>query len=658
VSEAASTDRQSATVAALGRGQRRPVRPGEVRHLRRVDDPALSPDGRRVAFVLLEAVPGEVRLRRRIWLCETAGDQEPVPLGQVVQGIHLQLEQSCPRWSPDGRLLAFLARPLGGEGRAQIYLAEADGGEVRQLTTLPGGASELQWAPDSKRLACLSPDGEEPARDPRVAGAERYTRLWSIHIDEGLPRPVTPDNVSVWEYCWSPDGRRFALYYSDEPELTAWYRGQIGLVDAAGGAVRRLTQLQHQASALTWSPDSRRIAYVSGEWSDVIHGSGDLYVLALDGGEPRNLTPGIDCSPAWCCWFPDGRRLLYTAWSGLTQQIAILDEISGERVIVEADCVMHTAWPRLAISSDLRRFVVQRSSQVHPSDLYFGELRDEKKARPSVHWRRLTRLNPLAEETWLLPSSERISYESVDGWRIEALFTPPAVPRGTGAPPLVVYVHGGPTWAFLDDFAWEWSLALSTAGYALLRPNIRGSVGRGVAFADAVVGDMGGKDFQDILAGVDALIARGLVDGERLAIVGWSYGGFLAAWAITQTTRFKAAVVGAGLTDWHGFHAQSNIPDFDLRFLQADPLEQPEVYRERSPITYAARITTPTLILHGEEDECVPLNQAWALYRALRRRRVPVELVTYPRENHVLLELPHQRDCEERLLRWLDRYLW
>ena len=218
-------------------------------------------------------------------------------------------------------------------------------------------------------------------------------------------------------------------------------------------------------------------------------------------------------------------------------------------------------------------------------------------------------------------------------------------------------MHGGPSWAWLDDIGSTWTQTLASAGYAVLRANIRGSWGRGVAFADAAMYDMGGKDLQDLLDGVDYLVKRGLVDGNRVAIGGGSYGGFMSAWAITQTTCFKAAIMSAGVSDFHSFHAQSRISDWDMRFLGGNPLEHPELYRERSAITYAARVQTPTLILHGEEDHDVPINQSHAFYRALRERNVPVEFVIYPREGHGLVEREHRKDCEERILYWLERYL-
>lgn len=226
----------------------------------------------------------------------------------------------------------------------------------------------------------------------------------------------------------------------------------------------------------------------------------------------------------------------------------------------------------------------------------------------------MTHLNPLVEQTTAILPTQRTRYESVDGWQIDALFTPPLNYTGEGLPPLFVNVHGGPPGA--------WS-----------------------------------KDFQDILAGIDYLANQGLIDGNRIAIGGWSNGGYLSAWAITQTTRFRAAIMGAGISDWHNMHAQTNIANADILLLQADPLDNPEIYRQHSPLTYANRVTTPTLILHGENDPAVPVAQAYAFYRALRERNVPVEFVVYPREGHGLSERKHFVDNEERVLRWLKQYI-
>ncbi len=473
--------------------------------------------------------------------------------------------------------------------------------------------------------------------------------------ESDTPEPVTPPDVTIWEYAWSPQSDRLAVFYSAGPDETHYYLGQLGIVAADGGAVRQLGHLTRQAAALAWSPDGTRIGYVSGEWSDRGIVGGDVYVISAEGGKPKNLTPDIRISPSWLRWLPDGKTLLYAAWEGVTHQIGLLDEASGKMTPLQRDFVIGDfSWPRMSASADATRIAVTHSvSGEHHFDVFAGDVEGKR-----LTWRRLTRLNPIAEETIAVAPTERITYTGADGWEIEALYSPPLTPPEKGKPPLALLVHGGPSSGWINNWTGGYLVQLlASAGYAVLRPNPRGSMGYGVAFADAVLGDMGGKDFEDLLAGVDEVARRGLADGERVAILGWSYGGFMVAWAVSQTTRFKAAMMGAGVSDYHSFHAQTNIPDWDMRFLMADPLENPDAYRARSAITFAKNVTTPTLILHGEKDVCVPVNQAYGFHAALRERNVPVELVVYPREGHGVQEREHVQDMEERILRWLKTYL-
>ncbi|HET9111869.1 MAG TPA: S9 family peptidase [Ktedonobacterales bacterium] len=636
--------------------QRQPMTSEMMASLRHPLDPALSPDGKRVSFTLAEWAPGQQRRRTSVWVVETDKDAEQE--ARVI--VSSAKNDSHARWSPDGAWLAFLSdrEEQGGFNKQQVYVMPARGGDARRVCAMPNGVSDFAWSPDSRRLAFTTLEGPEPSTDPIVVTPGRHTRLWTVPLTGGQPAPVTPANQTVWDYVWSPDGASFALYYGAGPDETDWYRGQVGVVSSGGGAIRQLTRLTRQASALTWSPDSQRVAYVSGEWSD--HGlvGGDVFVVPAAGGEARNLTPGVMFSPGWTQWTPDGRSLLYCGWDGVGAQIGMLDEESGALITLEREVINgERGWPRLSASADGRAFAMLSSSAEHPTEVYYGALTGSAEAPDGIAWTRLTRLNPLAEETWAHVPSQLLTYAGADGWEIQALYTPPLRHEGAGAPPMILIVHGGPTSAHVDDFGGWINQALVSAGFATLRPNPRGSIGRGVAFADAVLGDMGGKDFEDLMRGVDEAVARGLADPDRLAIAGWSYGGFMTAWGVTQTARFKAAMMGAGVSDYHSFHAQTNIQDWDERFLKATPNEQPEVYRQRSAITFMSRVTTPTLIIHGEKDPCVPVNQAYAFYHGLREQGVPTELVVYPREGHGFVERDHITDWVGRMVRWMTTYL-
>ena len=628
-----------------------------LRQARMPDDENLCPDGSRVAFVVRDWAADQPKPVARIWMAPLdGGDATAITAGPG--------NDTHPRWSPDGQQLAFLSTRDGDKdgGKAQIYLTPADGETPRRLCTLPNGVESFAWSPDGTRIALLTWEGAEPTQDPKVIAPDRHRRLWTVAVTSDQPSPVTPDNLTIWEYAWSPDGQQFAVYYSAGPGETDWYRGQVGVVPAAGGAVRRLTELTRQAAALAWSPDGGRIAYISGEWSDRGLVGGEVFVIPVVGGEARNLTPGVEFSPSWVRWFPDGRRLLYTGWDGVGHTVGLLNAEDGALTTLSRDVIIGGGgWPRLATSPDLRTLATHSSDRLHPPEVWAGALTDDG-ANMRIEWRQLTHLNRLTRETLQLAPAEVISWESADGWRIEGLFTRPTAARRGDPPPLVVMVHGGPSAAWQQDWRGGvmWAQLCASAGFAVLQPNIRGGMGRGVAFADAVLGDPGGKDFQDILSGIDSLVTHGQVDGERVGILGWSYGGFMTAWAVSQTgatRRFKAAMMGAGVCDYHSFHAQTNIPDWDMRILAADPLKQPEAYRARSALTFAGTITTPTLILHGEQDPCVPVNQAYAFHRALLERAVPTELVVYPREGHGLMERDHVRDMDERIVRWFEMYL-
>jgi dipeptidyl aminopeptidase/acylaminoacyl peptidase len=615
-------------------------------------EPQISPDGQLVAFTVSGWLVDQPRAHTRIWVVPTAGG-EARPFSNGQRG------DSEPHWSPDGQQLAFLSRREDDGDKTQVYVMPREGGTARRICKMPNGVADLAWSPDGTRLAFVSEDEPPPGSDPIVVGPERHRRLWIVRVDDGVPVPVTPADVTVWHHVWSPDGRRFALYVADVPGETGWYTGQLGIVAADGGAVRQIGQLSGQADALAWSPDSHTLAYIAGDWSDRGLVGGDLWAVDVDGGQHRNLTPGTELSISFVAWSPDGRSLLGVARDRVWDLVFTLDAAGGEPHPLARETVLGTSWwPKIHLASDGRRFVALRQDLTTPPEIWHGEVRPAD-AREALTWRRLTRLNPLPEETWHLSPTEVISYAGADGWRIDALLTLPAEATRGAPPPLILLAHGGPSGTNRAQWGggWTWPQQWAAAGFAVLQPNFRGSLGRGTAFADAILGDMGGKDLQDLLLGVDHLARTGQIDAARVGIMGWSYGGFTTAWAVTQTERFKAAVMGAGICDFHSFHAQSNIPDWDERFLRARPAEQPDVYRERSAITHIAHARTPTLIVHGEKDLCVPVNQAYAFHRGLREQGIASELVVYPREGHGFLERDHLRDLSERMLAWFQRYL-
>lgn len=639
--------------------QRQEVTPKTVYSVRTTSNVVISPNGKQIAYLVGEWLPDQEKSRNRLWIADNPdGNAQPLTRGTR--------RDNAPSWSPDGRYLAFASKidHENSTSQFQLYTIDLQTGEERQMCTVPNDVGQVSWSPDGQRIAFCTLEGDKPQQDPYIQNTdqERHLRLWTIRSDSDRPEAVTPDGFTIWQYAWSPDSQQFALYYATGPKESDWYRGQIGLVAASGGAIHQVNQLKRQAFALTWSPDSMRLAYISGEWSDPDRGGGDIFIHSFADGQTHNVTPDINWSPTWLKWYPDGQHILCAGWKDITTRIAILNEATGEIITITDDFLIGDRhWPHLSTTADMQHIAATHSEQ-HPHDVWSGDLSIGAGQPPSLTWHRISRLNPIAEETLDLTSPEHISYDSIDGLSIHALISWPKKQDNDTLPPLIVHVHGGPSDCWQNDWGGYFSQNLVAAGFAVLHPNIRGSMGGGVAFADAVVGDMGGKDFQDILAGVDYLVERKLVDSTRIGIMGWSYGGFMTSWAVTQTHRFKAAVMGAGICDFHSFHAQTNIQDWDMRYLgkinePINPHTHPATYRERSSITYASNVTTPTLIVHGERDACVPISQAYAFYRSLCEQNIPTEMVSYPREGHGPQERAHILDYMQRTRKWFQRYL-
>ncbi|MGH2346542.1 MAG: prolyl oligopeptidase family serine peptidase, partial [Chloroflexota bacterium] len=401
--------------------------------------------------------------------------------------------------------------------------------------------------------------------------------------------------------------------------------------------VRTIHATRRQLAQPSLSPDGTTAAVLSCTWSDRgLHG-GDLLLVAIDAGTTRNLTEGRAISVSWAEWEPKGLSLLACGYEQ--------GEIAFWRIGVDGS--LHTLrrasgtirgrhQPRFSRAGAL--VGVLRQDAERPTDLWVAKI-DEQGLD---EWRQITHLHPQVQD-WAHPTCTGVTWRAVDGRSIQGwLVRPPlAADVAAGAPlPMVVMVHGGPAWLYTSAMVWhEWVGLHAARGMAVFLPNPRGSLGWGTAFTEANLGDMGGADFGDIMAGIDHLVAQGVADPDRLAIGGWSYGGFMAAWAVTQTDRFKAAMMGAGICDWRSFHGVSRLHAWDAAFhgtadKDADPYDPDGPYVRFSPITYVDRVRTPTLILHGERDEDVPIGQGLQFYRALRDRGVPVSMTVYPRAGH------------------------
>jgi dipeptidyl aminopeptidase/acylaminoacyl peptidase len=606
--------------------------------------PSFTPAGDRIAFVAEASysLPGK-GTEAHIWIVPADGSG---PAERLAAG-------SMPQWSPAGGVLAYLSDE--GRPKVQTLQLRGGGGQIVACTGVGGSVEAYAWSADGTRLLALAADvgadragsdsatvtGGEAGDDPKVVRPRtHWRRLWEIDAASGEAHVASPDGLNVWEFAWH--GGDIAALVSEDPSENGWYDASI--VRISDGQVETLHVPELQAGAVTLEPASGAIAFVEALASDRGFLYGPVTVIERDGTR-HDLDPQFDVTHVeW----RDPSTLICTGLEYQDAAIGVL-RLNGSGVHVSAPAEIGGGHlPAFALSPDGTTVAAGFASWTKAPELCTIVL-DAAEPR----WESLTTMNAGVEFT--APDCEVVRWNAPDGVEIEGLLMTPA---GVEGPlPLLVNVHGGPTGAHTWRYPRFREMWATDAGYAMFLPNPRGSTGRGGEFMQMNLGDMGGGDLADILAGVDGLVERGIADGERVGIFGVSYGGFIAAWAVTQTDRFKASMAGAACTNWISFHNTSNIARFDENFLLADPYDPSGDYVNRSPVLQIRGTTTPVLVIHGELDLCVPLSQGQELHHALVGEGVESELVIYPREGHGWTEREHQLDSARRMRDWFDRHL-
>ena len=613
-----------------------PLSPARTLERYAISDLRFSPDGSHLAFTVAEPVKSAAR-KTNIWVVDVAAKHAE----RFTTGAK---SDTSPRWSPDGRTLAFLSNR--DEGGTQIFLMPSTGGEASKLTTGKHAIQAFEWSPDGKRMAFLArvPKNDEQEKkekdkdDARVVGdpSERV-QAWIVDVTSHAIRQLTHDPITVRSIQWHPAGDRLVAVVKDPPESERW-SDRIVSIGASDGALSVLMVPKGPIGPALISPDGQTLAWTGSR----VDGpdAHDLFIAPSAGGTGKNLTAAsLDRPVGQLTWRPDG-SLMAVVTEGFS---SVLASVSADGKVVRTTLpVLPSA---LAVSSTGTVAVVAQTATRLP-EVYLSSSATEVDRVTDFH-------GAWAGTSIQVP--RLFKYKSFDGTEIEAALLTPADATPARKLPLVVLVHGGPTGRWASGFE-PWGQLLVARGFAVLYPNIRGSVGYGHRFIESNRADWGGGDFKDVMAGVDALIAQGVADPDRLGIGGWSYGGYMAAWAITQTDRFKASVSGACMSDLASEFGTESDASGDEWFY-GTPYEHQADFIKSSPITFIKRAKTPTLILQGEADTTDPIGQSQQLYRGLRYGGVPVQFVVYPREPHGLREEKHQVDMLGRMVGWFEQYL-
>ena len=637
---------------ALCAGQTIPQLLSTVSGTTQYRETSVSPDGRYVAWTVnLRNADNTQSRNSEIYLLDLSKQGAAAQKISAAKTLHAEHGVA---WSADSKQFAFLS-DVEKTGQLELYV-QSPGGPARKLTSLTGFLDSPRWSPDGKKIALLFTENAPRAAGP-LEPSTKESGVIEEHIYEqritlvdpatGKSNQLTPADTYVYEFDWSPDSARLAYTAAQGSGDNNWWIARLYTISVSSAEVHPVYKSLMQLANPRFSPDGKEIAFIGGIMSDESSPGGDIFAIPASGGvDPHNLTPNRKGSPAWLRWLPAGKILFNETVDGGTA-IATLDPSTrvaetiwtGDETLRGSDDVVST-------SSDGKIIASIRSSWSLAPEVWAG---------PTGEWAQRTHANDALKPLW--GKTEKLHWRSdeynVEGWLMYPVNYDPAKKY-----PMVVSVHGGPAAAKKPAWpgAFDMSL-LSSQGYFVFFPNPRGSFGSGETFTKANVKDFGQGDLRDILLGVDDIIRTLPVDPNRLGIAGWSYGGYMTMWAITQTHRFHAAVAGAGIANWQSYYGQNLIDQWMIPYFGSTAYNQPQVYARSSPINFIRNVSTPTLIAVGDSDAECPAPQSYEYWHALKTLGVKTQLVVYPNEGHAIRKPEHIQDLLDRTINWFNANL-
>jgi len=565
-------------------------------------------------------------------------------------------------------MITFIStRGTGEAARPQIYLISPFGGEAEKLTDSKTGVNSFVWSPDSKRIAYVAQrpltEAEEKKQkdkdDAQVVDANfRFSHLWVIDANStasGSERAKATEIVKndwvVSDPQFSPDGKRLSFTVNPTPKADDGQMSDIYIANSDGsGSPRKLHENEGPDNAARWSPDGKWIAFASRPAKKGLLGFANLYIISAEGGAPRSVAPNHDAPAPTVTWSRDGSTLYFSETHRTTSQIFSVPSAGGEvKTISSGDAILGG----VSFARNADKIAFTRSDIQHPGDVYVSSLSNFNPAKLTDH-------NPQINDI-ALGRGEVIRWKSKDGREIEGVLVYPIGYEAGKRYPTIANIHGGPSGVWTQAFPGthgNYAHIWAGKGWAVFLPNVRGSSGYGEKFLMANYRDWGGGDYQDIQSGLDELVKRGIADPDKMGQTGWSYGGYMTAWTLTQTNRFKAVMVGAGLTNMFSMYSTNDLQRVLEGYFGAEPWDDLEAYwTKASAMAHIKKAKTPTLILHGANDQRVPIGQAQELYMGLKKNEIPVQLVFFPREGHGLQEPRHQLDKMKREYAHFSKYV-